>query len=43
MKGRVPVGSAALYNKGKDVDSNALSFYSSLPTAPENRFLVTSG
>ena len=41
---RVPIcGSAALYNKGKDVDSNALSrFYSSLPTAPENRFFLVT-
>ncbi|CAM3861165.1 NADP-dependent oxidoreductase [Vibrio aquimaris] len=41
---RVPIcGSAALYNKGKDVDSNTLSrFYSSLPTAPENRFFLVT-
>lgn len=41
---RVPIcGSAALYNKGKDVDASALSrFYSSLPNAPENRFFLVT-
>ncbi|KFI12864.1 NADP-dependent oxidoreductase [Vibrio coralliilyticus] len=41
---RVPIcGSAALYNKGKDVDASTLSrFYSSLPSAPENRFFLVT-